>query len=95
MEGGGVGVPTLWFRHILGSFWVLFLYEERVFYYNFYYFLQYGNYYCWDNGKVQYMLIVLEDSLKNRDSCFIDDSRDRGLVSGSLIALCLLLTQQG
>ena len=41
------------------------------------------------------MLIVLEDSLKNKDSCFIDDSRDRGLVSGSLIALCLLLTQQG
>ena len=36
-----------------------------------------------------------EDSLKNKDSCFIDDSRDRGLVSGSLIALCLLLTQQG
>ena len=27
MEGGGVGVPTLWFRHILGSScWVL--YEE-------------------------------------------------------------------
>ena len=43
----------------------------------------------WEN-----MLIVL-NSLKNKDSCFIDDSRDRGLVSGSLIALCLLLTQQG
>ena len=43
----------------------------------------------WEN-----MLIVL-NSLKNKDSCFIDDSRDRGLASGSLIALCLLLTQQG
>ena len=41
------------------------------------------------------MLIVLEDSLKNRDSCFVGDSRDGGLVSGSLIALYLLLTQQG
>ena len=31
MEGGGVGVPTLWFRHILGSScWVSFLYEEGV-----------------------------------------------------------------
>ena len=29
MEGGGVGFPTLWFRHILGSSWVSFLYEER------------------------------------------------------------------
>ena len=43
----------------------------------------------WEN-----MLIVL-NSLKNKDSCFIDDSRDRGLVSGSLIVLYLLLTQQG
>ena len=41
------------------------------------------------------MLIVLEDSLKNRDSCFVGDSRDGGLVSRSLIALYLLLTQQG
>ena len=41
------------------------------------------------------MLIVLEDSLKNGDSSFIGDSRDGGLVSGSLIALYLLLTQQG
>ena len=31
MEGGGVGVPTLRFRHILGiSCWVSFLYEEGV-----------------------------------------------------------------
>ena len=31
MEGGGVGVPALWFRHILGSScWVSFLYEEGV-----------------------------------------------------------------
>ena len=29
MEGGGVGFPTLWFWHILGSSWVSFLYEER------------------------------------------------------------------
>ena len=55
MEGDGVRFPTLWFRHILGGFWVLVLYEERVFYYNFYYYLQDGNYYCWDNGKVQFI----------------------------------------
>ena len=30
MGNGGVGFPTLWFRHILGSSWVSFLYEERV-----------------------------------------------------------------
>ena len=50
MEGGGVGFPTLWFRHILGSSWVSLLYEERAFYY----YLQFGNYCCWDNGEVQF-----------------------------------------
>ena len=28
-NGGGVGFPTLWFWHILGSPWVSFLYERR------------------------------------------------------------------
>ena len=28
-DGGGVGFPMLWFRHILGSPWVSFLYEKR------------------------------------------------------------------
>ena len=41
------------------------------------------------------MLIVLEDSLKNGDSSFVGDSRDGSLVSVTLIALYLLLTQQG
>ena len=28
-DGGGVGFPMLWFRHILGSPWVSFLCEKR------------------------------------------------------------------
>ena len=39
------------------------------------------------------MLIVLEDSLKNGDSSFVGDSRDRSLVSRSLTALYLLLLE--